>query len=198
MTKRIFIAVDISDEARSKSAVYLEKLRKDFRDLRVGWEQAEKLHLTLKFLGDLDEQQLAKIKEAVRETARHFAKFTISLQNTGVFPNPKNARVLWIGLDDEPDNLLKIFEMLETECQNSGFPKETKKFHPHLTIARLREPNKSRKLVERHLAEKFERIEFEVSQIVIYESQLLPTGSKFYKLAKSEFTGIKEMEGDNC
>lgn len=182
MMKRVFVAIDISDEARNQTFAYLENLRKDFRDFRVGWERREKLHLTLKFLGDIDEKQLSNLKEAVKKTTKQFAKFKICLSGTGVFPKPKNARVLWICLGDENDNLLKLFELLENECEKTGFPKEEKKFHPHLTIARLREPDKSRKLAEKHLAEKFERVNFEVSAIVIYESQLFPTGSKYRKI----------------
>ena len=61
--KRIFIAVDISDEVRRIVTAYIENLRKDFRDVRVGWDKPEKLHLTLKFLGDVDEKQLESFKE---------------------------------------------------------------------------------------------------------------------------------------
>ena len=58
MIKRIFIAIDISADVREKTAEYIQDLRKDFQDLRVGWERAGKLHLTLKFLGDVDENQI--------------------------------------------------------------------------------------------------------------------------------------------
>lgn len=184
MTKRIFIALEISDEARRKTAVYQENLRKDFRGLRVGWEKPEKLHLTLKFLGDVESEQLSQLKEAVEKVAGSFAKFQISLTCTGVFPKPQNARVLWIGIEDAENILSKIFEYLEKECQVLGFSKETKKFSPHLTIARLREPEKSKSLIEKHLSKNFPKIGMEISKIVIYESQLLPTGSRYAKLAE--------------
>jgi 2'-5' RNA ligase len=182
MIKRIFIAIEISAEARNEANSYLENLKKDFGDLRVGWERAEKLHLTLKFIGDVEESQLSKVIESVEKTAVKFEKFNISLEGTGVFPKPKNARILWIGFKDKGNYLLKIFEILEAELNKIGFAKESKRFHPHLTIARLKEPEKARKLVEKHLNESFEEIEFEVSEITIYESQLLPTGSKYQKI----------------
>lgn len=182
MIKRIFIAIDISEEARKRANFYLENLRKYFGDFRVGWERAEKFHLTLKFIGDVDENQLSKVIESVEKAATKFERFKICLTEPGVFPKAKNARVLWIGVKDEENNLAKIFENLEIELNKIGFQNETKRFHPHLTIARLREPEKSRSLVEKHLNESFIEVEFEVSEITIYESQLLPTGSKYRKI----------------
>lgn len=186
MRKRIFIAINISEEARTQANNYLENLRKDFRPLRVGWERAEKLHLTLKFLGEIDEKQLMDLEKIVEQTARKIKKFNIGLAGTGIFPDLRKARVLWIGVTDKDKVLPEIFELLNTELTKLGFQRENKAFRPHLTIARLREPEKSRSLAERHLAEKFEPVEFEVAEIVIYESRLLPTGSKYSIVSKFE------------
>lgn len=181
--KRLFIAIDISEETRRKAKDCLQNLRQDFRDLRVGWERAEKLHLTLKFLGDVDESQLNELIKSVEIVANQIEKFSIQILETGQF----GKRVLWLGVKDEAGNLLKIHELLETECEKIGFARETKNFNPHLTIARLREPNKSALLVKKHLQNKFEAEEFEVSEIVIYESQLFPNGSKYLKVKELKF-----------
>ena len=192
--KRIFVAVPISAEARRRAASYIESLRAEFREARVGWEKAEKLHLTLKFLGDCDERQLRNLENAVANSAKSFfdseniANFKIQISETGVFPSKRNGRILWLGLHDESGNLAKINRILETECEKMGFEKENRSFKPHLTIARLKEPHKSGHLAEKHLENTFEPVEFEVSEIVIYESKLQPTGSIYRKLKSFEFS----------
>jgi 2'-5' RNA ligase len=186
--KRIFTAIDISDEARRKVSAYVETLCGEFSNLRVGWEKAEKLHLTLKFLGDIDDRHLKNLIEAVEKTARQIKSFKLEIAETGVFPSPRNARILWLGLKNEQGSLQKLNEILEIECEKIGFEKEKRNFKAHLTIARLREPQKSKELAQRHLRNEFEAVEFDVSEIVIYESKLLPQGSVYSVVARSCFS----------
>jgi 2'-5' RNA ligase len=186
--KRIFTAIDISEEAREKVFNYTERLRGEFPNLRVGWERAEKLHLTLKFLGDTAERELRDLVEAVEKTAQQISKFKLQIVRTGAFPSAKRARVLWLGVRDEPENLQKLNEILETECAAKNFAKETRSFKPHLTIARLREPQNSKALIEKHLENEFEAAEFEVSEITIYESVLQKSGSIYSVVSKSELS----------
>jgi len=185
--KRIFVAVDISDKARRKVSTYIQELRDEFSNLRVGWEKTEKLHLTLKFLGDTDEIQLEKLNEIVRNIAGQISKFSLKIAETGVFPSPRNARILWIDVKDDKGSLAKINRLLETECEKIGFSKERKNYKPHLTVARLREAGKSKELAEKHLRKEFEPAEFEVAEIMIYESRLQPAGSIYSKVQSSKF-----------
>lgn len=185
--KRIFIAVDISEEARRKVANYIESLRKEFPRLRVGWDKPGKLHLTLKFFGDADENQIEKLFSITEKIAGEISNFELKISNTGVFPNAKKARVLWIDVFNETGNLAKINRELETECEKIGFVREKRNYKPHLTIARLRELQFSSDLVKKHLEYNFEPVLFEVSEIVIYESKLQPTGSIYTKLKTYRF-----------
>ena len=182
--QRIFVAVDISDEARRKVFEYMKALQREFQGLRVGWERAEKLHLTLKFLGETNEKQLSELIEIVRETAREISNFKLQIKNTGVFPSLRNARILWLGVKDESQSLWQISRILETECEPLGFPKEKRNFKAHLTIARLREPHKSKEIADKHLQNGFEPVEFEASAIVIYESKLQSNGSIYSVVSK--------------
>ena len=133
------------------------------------------------------------METAVAHTAKIFSEaednknIKIQIFDTGVFPSRRNARILWLGLQDEKHSLSKINQLLETECAKIGFEKEKRNFKPHLTIARLREPHKSEDLAAKHLENEFEPVEFEVSEIVIYESKLLPTGSIYRKLKSFRF-----------
>lgn len=175
--KRIFTAIDISDETRRMTADYITDLRAAFPNVRVGWDKPEKLHLTLKFLGDIDKAQLRNLAEAVEETVKRISSFKLRISKTGTFPSEKKARVLWLGVEDEKGSLQKLNEILENECERKGFAKEKRSFKAHLTIARLREPQNSKELIERHLQNNFESVEFTVSGITIYESNLQKSGS---------------------
>ncbi len=193
--KRIFTAIDISDQTRTKVADYIEYLRGEFPQVRVGWERAEKLHLTLKFLGDIDESQLENLIEAVENAAKQISNFRLQISETGVFPSKRNARILWLGVRGDAENLQKLNKILEIECEKAGFAKEKRDFKAHLTIARLREPHKSKELVQKHLENEFEAVEFETKEITIYESKLLPKGSIYSVILKSKFTGMSRLRG---
>ncbi|MBA2494146.1 MAG: RNA 2',3'-cyclic phosphodiesterase [Acidobacteria bacterium] len=185
--KRIFAAIDISVEAKCKISSYIETLRREFPKLRVGWEKTEKLHLTLKFLGDTEESKTAELSQAVEKIARENPNFKLRILETGVFPSMHNARILWLALKDEKGSLMKINEQLESACGKLGFAPEKRNFKPHLTIARLREPNKSKDLVEKHLNNIFETVEFKAGEIVIYESKLQSSGSIYSVVSKHKF-----------
>jgi 2'-5' RNA ligase len=184
--KRVFVAVDISLEARRKAAAYIETLRNEFGNVRTGWEKPEKLHLTLKFLGDANEKRLAELSKIASAISNKISNFKLQIAETGVFPNARSARVLWIDAKDEAGNLAKINDLLEAECEKIGFAKEKRKFVPHLTIGRVRVPERAGELAKKHLENIFEPVEFEVSEIVIYESKLLPTGSVYSVVSKHE------------
>ena len=186
--KRIFIAVDISDQARRGAAAHIEELRGGVKNLRVGWERPEKLHLTLKFLGDMTGEQLEKLNNAVRQAASMAGPFDLRTGKTGVFPSIRKARVLWLGLEDSGGELLHLHRVLETESEKAGFARETRDFRPHLTIARLREPGKSAGLATAHLRAQIEPVEFHVPEIVVYESRLAPTGSTYTPVFKYKLT----------
>lgn len=184
MKKRIFIAVNISVEARRKVSDYLEILRGEFQDLKVGWERAEKLHITLKFLGDTEVEKIAEVIKIGEKISAELEQFPIKIEQTGTFPNLKKARILWLGLQDDTNSLKKIYDLLENECEKIGFRKEKRNFKPHLTIARIRQPEKSFELAKKHLENEFEPVGFEVSEIVIYESRLQLTGSVYFPVKR--------------
>jgi 2'-5' RNA ligase len=181
---RVFVAVDISEEARRLVAARIEFLRAKFSDLRVGWDKPEKLHLTLKFLGEIPHEKLPLIIKAAEDAANEIEPFALAIENPGAFPPRGAARVLWLGVKDDSQNLSEIQKRLENRLEQIGFQRERRNFKPHLTVARLKEPNKARPLTELHLKTEFSEIIFEVSEIVVYKSDLRPTGSVYTKLAK--------------
>ena len=182
-SRRLFIAVDISEEARRRAADHIDKMRALAESVRVGWERAEKLHVTLKFLGKVDEAHVAHVSDTTASVAAGFAPFRIALARTGVFPRLKQPRVLWLGINEERV-LPKIAADLESRLSVLGFEVEERPFSPHLTIARIREPQKAKRLAEAHLQSRFEPVEFTVTELVVYESILRPNGSVYGVVSK--------------
>ena len=147
-------------------------------------------------MGNTGEAQLRNLTEAVEETVKQISNFNLQIKATGAFPSKRNARVLWLDVRDGRGSLQKLNKILETECAKRDFAKETRNFKAHLTIARLREPHKSKELVEEHLSNDFDSAEFTVSEITIYESQLLKSGSIYSVVSKHKFK--RELTADEC
>src|SRR5215468_9723068 len=96
--KRLFIAVDISDQAREAAASYVDGLKRDWPDSRISWAKPHNLHLTLKFLGDVEETRIIGLGDAVREVAASIPSFHLEIGGTGVFPSATRPKVLWLGV----------------------------------------------------------------------------------------------------
>lgn len=192
--KRIFAAIDISVEARRSVSGYIETLRGAFPNVRVGWEKPGKIHLTLKFFGDIDDVQLQNLNEAVEKTAGEISPFKLQISGAGVFPAPRKARILWLGVKDETGSLGRLNENFERECERSGFPRQKRIFTPHLTIARLREPQKSGKLARMHQTNEFAAIDFTVGELIVFQSELLPRGSRYTPIYRRSFSEIEVFD----
>ena len=180
-TKRIFIAIDISDEARWAISEYIFALKSRFHD-GVRWEHVEKLHLTVKFIGKTDGETVNKLTAGLSKIALNHSAFDLTLNGTGAFPSAKNARVLWIGIV-QSSMLQKLYTAVEDACFAAGFPRESRAFSPHLTIARIKDVHRANELTREHLSLAFGPISFRVPRIVIYESKLLPSGSVYSVLS---------------
>jgi len=180
--KRIFIVIDLSEDARQAAAEYIERLRADFTRIKVGWEHPEKLHFTIRFLGDIDEEQLDKVCSVVKTAADQSEPFSVRIIETGVFPHYKNPKVLWLGPKRGFDEMTAINARIESGLESAGFVPERRKFHPHVTIARIRDMEKSRELVRTHRQRQFEPIVFTAAGITIYESKLQKTGSEYFRV----------------
>ena len=183
-SRRLFIAVDISDEARRLAAEHIDKMRQNAKDVRVGWEKPEKLHVTLKFLGNVDEENVGAVSDAVAAIASDHRPFEMAIAGTGAFPNGRQPRVLWLGVENADGALAQLAADVDMRLSEIGFEKEKRRFSPHLTIARIREPQKAKRLSEVHLQSRFVSQPFTVGELVVYQSQLQPTGSVYNAISR--------------
>lgn len=134
---RVFVAAKIDFETQNALYNILAKKRNDQRLFRLS--PPSNLHVTLKFLGEISQEQIRQLIAVVRETGSKFTPSAMKFSKGGVFPAVSRARILWIGLT--PDNTLKtVVESIESGCEKLGFPHEKKPFHPHVTLARVTRP----------------------------------------------------------
>jgi len=187
--KRLFIAIDISDEAREKIGAYIDCLRSHLERRAATWVRPENLHLTLYFVGDCDDDELRRLTQLVSQSAETQISFNITIAGSGVFPNAKRPRVLWFGIRDDGRHLASIKTCIENHYVSADLARKPSDFKPHLTIARIKDARAARKIMTKHLASNFEPVGFGVSEIVIYESTLTRDGSVYSVLSKHPLRG---------
>jgi 2'-5' RNA ligase len=129
------------------------------------------------------ESQLAP---ALERAAQSIASFDLAIEGTGAFPPRSLPKVLWLGITDSSGALAYLQQRLETECARENFPHESRRFHPHLTIARLRTPTGARELAETHTKMQFKAAAFNVSQIVLVRSEMEFSGSRYTIISRHE------------
>jgi 2'-5' RNA ligase len=189
--KRLFIATNISNEARIKIAAYTDNLRGMFPHCRVSWTKPENLHLTLKFLGNVDESRVEDIGKTIESSIADLPGFSLELADTGVFPSMRKPKVLWIGVTDRGRSLSVVAQQIERHLALIGFPKEGRDFSPHLTIGRVRQNDISREVAEAHLDLGFEPVGFGVDRVGLYESRLTASGPIYSEFRSYGFVAEK-------
>jgi RNA 2',3'-cyclic 3'-phosphodiesterase len=180
---RTFCAVELPDDVRSRVAEYIERLRSDFPHARASWEKPEKLHITLKFLGEIEPARLEDLSGAASRAATRAEPFRLTIDEPGAFPPHGQPRVLWLAVEDASGRLAALQRTLEDACAAAGFPREPRPFKPHLTIARLRSPQGARELAAAHREAHFEPQTFNVPELIVMRSELGPGGSRYTLLS---------------
>ncbi len=178
---RTFIALELPAELKA----VLARMQKTFMQSTAGvkWVRPEAIHLTLKFLGATSMEKVDMVCGVLDHLTRDVAPFSFDATGMGAFPNSRNPKVIWAGLQVE--DRLKVFqEELETALADKGFAAEDRPFAPHLTLGRLKD-GLARKdiagLIERFSSEHFGR--FEADHVIFFKSELKPSGP-VYKAIK--------------
>ena len=181
---RAFIAVKISQEIQDKLAGIQDKLKQ--ADAQVSWVNPANIHLTLKFLGDIQEAQIPAILEAMTCSAKTVSPFSMQIGYAGAFPNMSFPRVIWIGVTDDEQGSLKTLEAdLSPRLEKLGFQGEGGRFQPHLTLGRVRSQKNKSSLFR--AIEGIVNIWVGVSSVdalYLIRSELKSTGSEYTEIGK--------------
>jgi RNA 2',3'-cyclic 3'-phosphodiesterase len=181
-TFRTFIAIELTSEVRARVAQHIACLRRELPDLRASFNREDNLHLTLKFLGNVPLSDVQKVSDAVERAAKSVSPFDLTFSDCGSFPQHGRPSVLWISA--QGSGLQILHDAIENELAEVGFTRESRPFHPHLTIARLRHSQGARQLTELHRSLGFAPIAFDVSEVVVFSSELLKQGSKHTAISR--------------
>jgi len=184
---RTFIAISLTPELKSE----LGKLMMDLKSQEKGvrWVNPASIHLTLKFLGELSLNALDKVFSGMDIAQAKFpGTFSLKVSEMGCFPSCKRPRVLWVGVKGEKmENLRILHTVIEDALHAEGFPREDRKFSPHLTVARIKFGNRLESFTEMFCNYPFPEKSLPVQEIHVMRSDLKPGGAvytiqKTYKL----------------
>ena len=169
---------------RSGLMRHINRLREAVPNALASWSREENIHLTLKFLGEIQTSRLSRLSNAAAQAVENFSPFQITLEGTGVFPKHGPPRVLWIGVQDESGKLARLQTGLEKACASEGFSREDKEYNPHLTIARLRKPQGARTVAAAHKEMRFEPEVATVAELLVIRSEPSSAGSRYTVISR--------------
>jgi len=181
---RSFIAVDTSEQVKSELVRLLNEL-KGRTALNVKWVKPEQMHLTLVFLGEVSPEFIEKAKAQLAIVAKGFKPFQCQLENLGAFPSVQKARVIWSGLKRGEMELKELQAEVASVMAKIGYVPEKRTFTPHLTLGRIREPDDARFIQ----GCSFTSSVLLVDQLILFKSELQPTGPVYTKISSFPFTG---------
>ncbi|MFQ5799589.1 MAG: RNA 2',3'-cyclic phosphodiesterase [Bacteroidota bacterium] len=174
---RTFIAIDTPEPIKDKIFEVQNLLRESDADVR--WESRDKFHITVKFLGGTEESILSEIIQNLSATLTPFKPFQLLYDGLGCFPNIRSPRVIWVGCENEDGTLLKIYQTIEDIVGPFGFEKESRRFHPHITLGRVKSPKRIQDLIRTMQSTTFDRQITECRELHVVKSDLRPTGSVY-------------------
>jgi len=183
---RAFIAIELSEEIKEALARIQSRLK--YAGADVKWVEKSNIHLTLKFLGEIDEKKRDAVKAALDEIAKDFTPFEIALKDIGAFPDIDFPRVIWTGLDKGAKESTELAARIDEKLSKIGLEKETRPFAAHLTLGRVRSGKNKAALREKVTSHKSQVTSSQlVSSLILFQSKLTPAGSIYTKLHEAEF-----------
>lgn len=186
---RTFVAVEVDEGVRNRAAKLIRRLQQSGADVR--WVDTRQMHVTLKFLGEVDLREVYHICMAVEKSVAEIEPFSINVCGVGAFPSLARPRVLWLGIDDGAEQMSALNARIETALQALGYPREARRFQAHLTLGRVRKQDRALDDLAEMICE-MQDLEIgpsTVDQVVIFSSELQPTGPVYEPMGHAELNG---------
>ena len=189
---RAFIAIQLSDELKRHISELQAELKRSIPEmLTISWIRPEAMHLTLRFLGDIEESQVETITDILQLGSAPLRPFCLEARGIGGFPTSARARVLWVGLSGDEDGMSALRNLqttIEEEVVAMGFLREDRPFTPHLTLARIKDGRASGPIRRLLMNESEWRVgEFHAGSVSLIKSEPRPTGSVYTSLVEVPF-----------
>ena len=183
---RAFIAIEVSQEVRDAVSALVAELESRIRGAR--WVPPENLHLTLRFLGNVEDRFLGGISDELKPVVAHCAPFRLELRGIGLFPSPRRPRVLGALIPQPPRELLGLQRQLEGSLVKQGLPPLERVFNPHLTFARFRKSGGDLRRIQAELESR--ALGFvSVDEVIVFESMLKASGAVYHARARFPLRG---------
>jgi RNA 2',3'-cyclic 3'-phosphodiesterase len=183
---RVFIAVPLPGDLKAKLASIQQELR--HLPLEAAWVREDGFHITLKFLGEVDSNQIGPISSRMLETAQCYQPFSLTLCGVGVFPHESKPRVLWVGIHDATGLMGQLQQTLEARLTPLGYPAEERPFAPHLTLARLKRVSRRGEFLIGLRAHRETSLgQLNVDHIELVQSQLQASGARYSTVKAAYF-----------
>ncbi len=177
---RTFICFELPSRITSAISELEDNLRPLSRGVR--WSRPEGIHLTLKFLGDVEESQIDAIALAVQEACENIPAFDIFLEGAGAFPNARQPRVFWLGVKEPSGRLESVQRDIENALEPLGFAREKRAFSPHLTLGRVKFPDHLDRVSQYLEEHALNSLSFRADTVVLMKSTLKPQGAVYTPL----------------
>lgn len=190
---RLFVAMPLPDEIKDYLGGMIDELRPSGEGVR--WVKPENIHLTVRFLGEADEQVVPKLATLLDRVALEFACSRLSLGSLGAFPNLRRPSVFWVGLEGDSTELTKMARQVELGVRTLRFEKEKKGFRPHLTLGRVKRGQDVRPVVAKVETWAVESREVLLDQLVLFKSDLTPQGAVYSRLHTAQLGSSERFGG---
>ena len=192
-TIRSFIAIELSDEARSVLADLQNRLKAVVPPKTVRWTAPQNIHLTLHFLGEVEVNEVEQVSRAVKTAASHCRPFSLTLTGLGCFPNTRRPRIVWVGVRGETELLVALHQTLGEGLKVIDFKPEVRPYSPHLTIGRVKNGLPPRQLtqlgevLDQEIRLIGELATLNVVELSLIKSELTPSGPVYTPLTRAAF-----------
>ena len=174
---RTFIAVNLPESIRRDFGHHLDRFRPLARG--VSWVPPGNVHITLKFLGEVPDNELSGVNEAVKNALSGYPPFEVQLGGFGAFPNFRRPRVFWVGITGGVEPLRELARSIENQLVPLGFEREKRKFSAHITLGRIRRPGNYDELRQAAESTEYNSQPFTVPSVEVMKSVLSPKGAQY-------------------